>query len=144
MTSTTMASPQVDQIKQNAKFVSERFGPSSGVANFGCNNESVAYLDQFISRQAGTINKDSQSQDRFISLFGSFLGECIISKYGGSWVETKDGLHIEISANEKMNIVLPFHKVAKRIQFGETESLAAYFRDLLPTALAPASRTPIK
>ncbi|MCH7342542.1 hypothetical protein LZ017_04005 [Pelomonas sp. CA6] len=141
--SPVMASPQLDQIKQNAKFVADRFGPASGVASFGCNGDSVAYLDAFISRQAGTITKDAQSQDRFISLFGAFLGECIVSTYGGAWVEAKNSIHLEVPANGKVNIVQPFHKVAKRVQFGESESLLVYFRDLLPAALGKPASAPV-
>lgn len=65
---------QLDQIKQNAQFVTVRFGPTSGVVPFGCNVETIVYLDSFISRQINTIKKDAQSTERFISLFGSFFG----------------------------------------------------------------------
>lgn len=133
--SSTFANPQLDQIKQNSKFVVAQFGPTSGIANFGCNNESIAYLDGFISRQVATIKKDAQAEDRFISLFGAFLGECILSSYGSTWVQSKNGIHIEIASKGKVNIAQPFHKVAKRVQFGASESLVSYFRDTLPAAL---------
>lgn len=131
-----MASPQLNQIKKNSTFVAERFGPVSEMKSFGCNADTFAYLDDFISRQSQTITKDASTKNRFISLFGSFLGECIISSYGGAWVEHIDGIQINIPSNEKIIIILPFEKVVKRIQFGDPESLAVYFRDALPAALS--------
>jgi hypothetical protein len=124
-----------DQIKLNAQFVIDRFGPQSGVKNFGCNDESIAYLDGFISRQIGVVNKDSQTFDRFVSLFGSFLGECIVTTYGGTWVVKDSGIHIEISNQEFLYITQPFQKVAQRIKVGDEESLLVYYSDVLPVVL---------
>jgi hypothetical protein len=137
MSSNVYAS-QLDQIKQNAAFVRERFGATSGSTKFGCNSESMTYLEEFISRQGAMVNKDAQSTDRFVSLLGSFPGECILSLYGGAWVVKDSGIHIEISANGHLNIVQPFHKVAKRIELGESESLVSYYGDLLPAPLGPS------
>ena len=137
LTSPSHSASQLDQIKANAKFVAERFGPQSEVSSFGCNTESVAYLDKFISRQIRTVRKDQQSQERFTGLFGSFLGECVVALYGGTWVESKDGIHIEVPGNGLVHFVQPFQKVSRRIQIGESESLENYFGNLLPAALGP-------
>jgi hypothetical protein len=137
---TNVYGSQLDQIKQNAAFVRERFGPTSGIANFGCNSESMTYLDEFISRQGAIVKQDAQSTDRFVSLFGSFLGECILTTYGGVWVVKDSGIHIEVNANGSVNFLRPFHKVAKRIELGESESLLSYYRDLIPAALGPSGK----
>jgi hypothetical protein len=102
-----------------------------------CNIESIAYRDGFITRQIDTIKKNPQSTERFISLFGASLGECIVSTYKGTWVITDKRIFIEVNANGKLNIVPPFQKVAKRILNGEDDGLVVYFPDLLPLALAP-------
>lgn len=135
MTNSSIANAQTDQIRRNARSVVEQFGPESGVADFGCNLPSMAYLDGFLSRQAGLIKQDQQTQDKFVSLFGSFVGECIISLYGGKWTMGQDGIQLEVTQGEKLHIIQPFHKVAKRVEFGESESLTSYFRDMLPAAL---------
>ncbi len=126
---------QLDQIKWNAQFVTQYFGQASGIKNFGCNNDSIDYLDKFISRQSEIIKKDPQTTDKFISLFGSFLGECIVSTYNGKWIVKEYSAQIEVITNGKINIIQPFQKVAYRIQSGESESLENYFKDVLPVAL---------
>jgi len=131
------ATSQIDQIKRDSQFVVERFGPASRLASFGCNTESVDYLDQFLTRQAAIVSKDEGSKNRFISLFGSFLGECVVTGYGGKWVESANGLHIEVQSGGQVHIVRPFHKVARRVESGASESLVQYFRDVLPAALGP-------
>jgi len=134
------ASPE-EQIKLGVRFVVDNFGPQSGLANFGCNSESMAYLDSFINRQNAVIKKDAQTTERFVSLFGSFLGECIVFSYRGAWVVGDSGIHVEVRSGDSVNILQPFQKVARRIEFGEQDSLLVYYRDMLPGTLgqnAPA------
>jgi hypothetical protein len=124
-----------DQIKLNAQFVKDRFGPQSGIKNFGCNDESIAYLDGFISRQIAVVNKDSQTFDRFVSLFGSFIGECIVTSYGATWVVKDNDIHIESKIEDFLFITKPFQKVAQRIKVGEEENLLFYYSEVIPVLL---------
>ena len=133
---------QISKIKANAQEVTVRFGRASRLADFGCNRESVAYLDGFLSRQIVAVRASQQTEDRYVSLIGSFIGECILKTYPGKWVETTEGIHMEVQNDGATHLVRPFQKVLKRIEQGESESLVVYYGDLLPAALGkpPATR----
>jgi len=51
------------QVKKNAQWVIDNFGPESGLPQFGSDAQSVAYLDTFIERQGGSFRSSEQSAD---------------------------------------------------------------------------------
>jgi hypothetical protein len=127
---------QLQQIKANAAFVAEKFGKQSGIEPFTNTPESVAYLDAFLDRQAAIVKASEDSVNRFVSLLGAYLGECILATYGGRWQESDQGLSIVIQAGGKVHLLQPFHKVYKRIANGSEDSLAFYFSEFIPHVLA--------
>ena len=136
------AASEVDQIRRNAEFVKVNFGSTSGLADFGCNDRSYAYIDGFISRQIEAIRKDSRSIDQFVSIVGSFVGECIVSTYRGAWKLDDGGYAVEVTAQQQQHLLQPFERVSRRVQDGEQDSLQGYFRELLPKALGPGTARP--
>jgi hypothetical protein len=124
------------QIKKNAQWVIDNFGPESGLPQFGYDAQSVAYLDTFIERQGGSFRSSEQSADRIVSLLGAFLGEAIIARYGGEWHQRPEGLALSIQSGGQVHILQPFHKVHKRLTGGPEDSLHFYFSTFLPQVLA--------
>jgi hypothetical protein len=127
---------QLQQIKANAALVAEKFGKQSGIEPFFNTPESVAYLDDFLERQAKIVKASEESVNRFVSLLGAYLGECILATYGGEWHESPQGLSIVIHSKGQFNLIQPFHKVYKRIANGKEDSLACYFSEFIPHVLA--------
>jgi hypothetical protein len=129
------------QIKQNAQWVIQNFGPESGLAKFGYDADSVGYLDTFIERQGASFRSSEQSTNKIVSLLGAFLGEAIIATYGGAWNQTADGLALEIKSGSQHHILQPFDKVHKRLINGPADSLHYYFATFLPQVLGASEGT---
>jgi hypothetical protein len=142
----TMAAPP--QIKKNAQWVIDNFGPQSGLERFDYDAESVAYLDTFIDRQGESFRANNASLDRIVSLLGAFVGEAIIATYGGEWQQSGQGISLLVKRGESVHILQPFQKVHARIANGPADSLYNYFATLLPVALSgpnpPAPNEPKK
>jgi hypothetical protein len=129
-------SAALQQIRSNAARVAENFGKQSGIAPFANTPESIEYLDEFLERQAATVKASEASINKFVSLLGAYLGECIIANYGGQWQESPQGVSIAIKTKTQHHILQPFHKVYKRISNGMEDSLAFYFAEFIPHVLA--------
>ena len=119
------------QIKKNAQWVIDNYGPQSGLPQFGYDPQSIAYLDEFIDRQGASFSSNEQSSDRIVSLLGAFLGEAIIATYGGAWQQSEQGLSLCIQSGGQVHILQPFHKVYKRLTNGPEDSLHFYFTNFL-------------
>jgi hypothetical protein len=127
---------QLEQVRANAAWVTEKFGKQSGIQPFAYTPESVDYLDGFLERQEATVKASETSVNKFVSLLGAYLGECIIANYGGEWHESENGLCIVIRTTKKVHWLQPFHKVHKRITNGGEDSLSFYFGRFIPQVLA--------
>jgi len=85
--------------------------------------ESLIYLDGYIERNKAVLTK----HEGLVNLIGAFLGECLIARYGGEWVDDpKMGWGVKI-ANELT--AFPFNKVEKRFKpDGQYDSIASFYR----------------
>lgn len=122
-----------DEIKRNAELVIGQMSQLSGF-DFGYDAKSVVWLDGYIERQRARDDITEESIDGLINVFGSYLGECVIACYGGSW-ENEAG-QWQVSFDEK-NAVYPFAKVRKQFQNGPEDSIKGFF-DAIPTVFALA------
>jgi hypothetical protein len=127
---------QLQQVRANAAWVAENFGKQSGIEPFAHTPESVEYLDSFLERQDAMVKTSEASVNKFVGLFGAYLGECIIATYGGEWQESPQGLAIAIQSRTQHHTLQPFHKVYKRITNGSEDSLGFYFAEFIPQVLA--------
>lgn len=125
----------ITQIKSNAEWVRENFGPESGLADFGYNSKSVAYLDAVIG-QIAEARPDAQTLAKYVSLLGAFLGEALLACHGGRWVETDEFPVLQIERGEVVHVIQPFGKVQKRIVNGEADSLVFFIGAFVPGILA--------
>jgi hypothetical protein len=127
---------QLKQIQSNAAWVAENFGKQSGIEPFAYTAESIDYLDAFLERQEAMVKASEASINKFVSLLGAYLGECIIANYGGEWQESPQGLAILFHTKTQAHWLQPFHKVYKRITNGSEDSLRLYFSEFIPQVLA--------
>jgi hypothetical protein len=112
-------------IKANAEMVVQELGPLSGI-DFGYTRESVEWLGGYIERLRNSGEFDSdQTRNKLTSVFGSFLGECIVRCYGGTWEQADDGVWCVAFSHD--NMAFPFAKVAKQIDNGLEDGIASFF-----------------
>jgi len=126
----------IPQIKANAAWVIDNFGPQSGIDPFAYTPASIEYVDGFLQRQEAMVRASDASINKFVGLLGAYLGEAIIAKYGGEWQEKPNGIGIEIRTGSHVHFLQPFHKVHKRIVNGIEENLHAYFNQFIPAVIA--------
>ncbi|MCG7561478.1 hypothetical protein [Pseudoalteromonas sp. McH1-42] len=102
------------KLKENAKLVVSSMSKLVDF-EFDYSERSVKWLDGFINR-----NQDLT----LVDTLGSYLGEALLRKYGGTWVIIEGGPALEIRPDF---IMFPFSKVEKQIVYGEQESITEYF-----------------
>ena len=121
-----------EHIRANAETVVKELGKLKG-EEFGYTRESVEWLEGYIERLKNSGEFDStERKNRLISVFGSFLGECIVRCYGGAWRQLESGEWGVAFRNEEMaftenNMAFPFAKVAKQIDNGLEDGIASFF-----------------
>lgn len=113
----------IENIKKNAELVIERL-QSNTEFEFGYNEESVAWLAQFIENQRLRPEFSLEKVDGLTNTLGSYLGECIIFSFGGAWKLTDYGWCVEFSEG---NAVYPFNKVKKQFENGLDDSVLSFF-----------------
>lgn len=128
-----------DKIKMNAALVIKQLGPLSGL-EFGYTAESVAWVDQFIEQQRCRFDLDENTIIGLVDTLGSFLGECIIRCFGGTWRNLNEEWCI-CFAEEKM--VFPFSKVQKQFANGQNDSIKSFF-ELIPVLFKQNLPTPVQ
>lgn len=114
-----------EQIRANAQLVIDRFSQLSELHTpFGYNRKSVEWLDGFIERARSTANITSAEIAKLVQILGSYLGECVIHAYGGTWKEQEGqwGVFFDDS-----NAVFPINKVHKQFQNGGEDSIPSFF-----------------
>jgi len=111
----------VDKIRANAELV-------AGVAadelktDVGYDEAGVRWLDAFIQRHHE--KKDPELNRSLVSTLGSYLGECIIQTFGGSWAQVDGSWAVRF---DERNAAFPFAKVAKQLDNGAEDSVLSFF-----------------
>ncbi|MBI1177488.1 hypothetical protein GC207_08620 [bacterium] len=94
--------------------------------DFGYNRKSVEWLEDYIERlRAGGEFEDENNRHKLESVFGSYLGECLVQCYGGSWIQREGTWCV---AFDDQNVAFPFSKIAKQIDNGLDDGIAGFFR----------------
>ena len=120
-------SPWIEGLKANSDAVIHELGHLTDF-EFGCNRESVVWLEGYIERMKEAKIFNGPGRDKLISVFGSFLGECLVQCYGGTW-KKRDGAWGIVFDDE--NIALPFTAVADQVDHGRASGIHRFF-DLVP------------
>ena len=134
-----------EHIRANAEMVVRELRPLSGI-DFGYTRESIEWVEGYVERlrNSGEL-VEVETKDKLISVFGSYLGECIVRQYGGVWTQQEGVWCVAFSGD---NMAFPFAKVAKQFDNGLEDGIAGFFR-LIPVifdgrihAAAQASKKP--
>ena len=127
-----------EQIEANAAMVIQQLRPLSGI-EFGYNRESVEWLEGYIERlrQSNELQDDA-TREKLTSVFGSFLGECIVRCYGGAWADREGVWGV---AFDSRNAAFPFAKVVKQMQNGLKDGIGSFFT-LIPVVFAKSIGAP--
>ena len=105
--------------------VIQQLRPLSGI-DFGYTRESVEWLEGYIERQRNSGELDNVGvKNKLVSVFGSFLGECVVHCYGGTWRQDEEGVWC-VAFNDD-NMVFPFAKVAKQMDNGLEDGIVSFF-----------------
>jgi hypothetical protein len=111
---TSLDEERLRQIRENAAFAVEEFGALTDAA-FGLDRGSVAWVEGFIERQRLRYGADG-APGGIVSVIGSYLGEAIIAKAGGEWIEDDaGGLGVRFATGDT---AYPFVKVQKQFDQG--------------------------
>lgn len=134
----------IEHIKANAEMVIQQMRPLSGT-DFGYTRESVEWLEGYIERlrQSGKFEAGA-TKDKLASVFGSFLGECIVRCYGGNWTERGGVWCVTFEGD---NVAYPFAKVSKQMEHGLEDGIGGLFRAvpvLFKDQVRPPSPSPRK
>ena len=121
-----------EQIRANAERTIRAMGPISGIEAFGCNADSVKWVEGFIERQRVRPELDEDATDRLVSNLGPYLGACVIAYFGGAWRQ-QDGMW-GVALNPG-NAVFPFNKVRKQFDNGIEDGIYCWF-DSIPIVFA--------
>lgn len=87
-------------------------------------SKSVKYLEAFIERQRGSF--EGEDLEGLINSIGAFLGQCVITNYGGQWQLDPETQQTCIAFDDK-NKVYPFSKTAKQFENGLEESVYSFY-----------------
>lgn len=113
-----------DALRANAELVVQQLASARG-GHFGYDEDSVRWLDGYIGRLRANPNFESaEKRGNLVSVLGSYLGECIIRNFGGSWVKQGGGWCV---AFDERNRAFPFAKIEKRFERGDEESIVAFY-----------------
>jgi hypothetical protein len=79
-----------------------------------------------------------ENRNKLISVFGSYLGECLVRSYDGMWKQHESGDWCV--AFEDGTMAFPFNKVTKLIDGGPFEGISSFYR-AVPVIMKPRSLT---
>lgn len=116
----------LDNILKNAELVLFHFQDLTDF-DFGYNEESVNWLDDFINQQRDRDDFSVEFGEKLTKTIGSFLGQCIINVYGGTWHEAEYGWSV---AFDEKNGAYPFNKVSKQFENGAEDSIHSFFTSI--------------
>lgn len=92
---------------------------------FGFNTESIEVLDAFINTVRAQSDEDSKNT--IISLIGSFLGEALISNFGGNWAYYPEG-DMGVNLRDGAIMASPHAKVEKHLYNGDGDSILFFYK----------------
>ena len=114
-----------EQIRANAEMVLQELRKLSGV-DLGYTGEGVDWLEGYVERlRTSTEFEGAEIRDKLTTMFGCFLGECIVRQYGGVWTQHEGVWGVAFSDD---NMAFPFAKVAKQFENGLEDGISSFFR----------------
>lgn len=109
-----MSENELELIKKNSLSVIQECRHLSKI-DFGLNQASVEWLEGYIERLRTSEEFEAEAISTLVSVFGSFLGECLVANAGGEWRRLSDGWAVVFPNGDA---AFPFSKVAKAFENG--------------------------
>ncbi len=105
----------------------------SMVADFDYSDESLDAIEDIIDNGFKSTDEDVDPDliEDLIMDLGSYLGLTIIHNLGGEWRFRSDFIHSSIYFSTVESECFPFHRVARRLLNGRTESLPDFYYSLI-------------
>ena len=97
---------------------------------------SIAELDAMIATEWPPGERPS---DQLISTMGAYVGEVLVRSLGGQWTELPEAPEPGVRVGE--GIAFPISKVHKRVEFGDSHSIAHFVSELRAYAREGPART---
>ncbi len=110
-----------DQLRANADLVVRTIREKLDT-ELTFDESGVQWVDGYINRQRENFTAGDRSG--LINALASFIGECIIQTFGGSWVENDGSWGVQVSGRIW---ACPFAKVEKQFENGPEDSVASFF-----------------
>lgn len=91
--------------------------------------ESLKEIDRFFDEQCGPNGLLSEQRGNRLFAIGAYIGEVIISTYGGEWICDDEDPMGEVNASIRLldgTIIWPIQRAVKRYQNGAEDSIYAY------------------
>lgn len=84
---------------------------------------AVQRLDAFIEGQR--LGLAPAAREGVVMALGCFLGQCLVTEYGGEWAKGPDGsTGVGLNGTSFFN---PFYRVSEQLTKGPAQSVAAFF-----------------
>lgn len=93
-----------------------------GAENFDYSEDSVKFLSSVIDEEGPTYSEKAKSM--LPSVWGSYLGDALIKKYSGKWVQFGNSYGVLIGESK---LLFPMAKVEKHIENGSADSIYALY-----------------
>ncbi|MFL6659122.1 MAG: hypothetical protein ACJ8GW_13675 [Massilia sp.] len=110
----------------------------SGIRDFGDNEATIRYLDQFIDQlRAAGVAEDLEADTQMLACL---LGDLLVAKFAGRWRAVRD-YYVELkSATGAVRLAFPFAVVRDRLSKDGAVSLFDFYFQKLPAQLGHAVR----
>jgi hypothetical protein len=114
-----------DAIRKLAQRYVEQMRQTYNVA-LEFDRQGVELLESYIERMRAFFLEDTDRVDRAANTMGAFLGECLVSHYGGRWVNNEERDEWGVEMPGKI-VAFPVTKVHKRITDGAGDNVLSLF-----------------
>lgn len=111
----------VERIRANAELVISVAAKQLG-QTISFDEAGVRWLDGYIQCQHEQGNLGNR--EGLVSTLGSFLGECVVHRFGGQWAEVDGSWCVRF---DDRSTAYPFAKVAKQLEYGAEDSILSFF-----------------
>lgn len=125
MKMTDLTKDQLSTVQRYASSTVETFN-SNGMAGFDYSENSVKLMSELIDKERTGYSE--RVKNILPTLWGSYLGEALIKRYGGKWVIMGNGSYA-ISLNNG-HFLWPMARVEKHVTNGTEDSIYAQYMSI--------------
>lgn len=117
----------LQDIMTSKDWVAKALNSSNYKADFSIN--SLKEIDRFFDEQNTPDGIINRNRGQILFALGAYIGEVIISAYGGEWLTDDNDPHGEVNIAVKLkngSIIFPVQRAMKRYRNGKEDSIYDY------------------